>query len=112
MEINDILKEAIEIAKTYDLQLVEKDRTGNIISLNLFIDNELFIQIYGNSHRDKVNLALIFKNQRLYGFDSEGGKYHFHPTDAPDSHIFINEKKSIGDFVQESMRFLEKREIL
>lgn len=60
----------------------------------------------------KVNLALIFKNRRLYGFDSEGGKYHCHPLDAPDEHIFVDGIKSIEDFVQESMRFLEEKEIL
>jgi hypothetical protein len=76
------------------------------------IDNELFIQIYGNAQKDKVNLALVFKNRRLYGFDSEGGEYHCHPLDAPDEHIFVDETKSIKDFVQESMKFLEEKEIL
>ncbi len=112
MEISNIIKEASNVADKYDLQLIERDRTDNIINLNLVIDNELFIQIYGNAQKDKVNLVLIFKSRRLYGFDSEGGKYHCHPLDAPDEHIFVDEIKSIEDFVQESMRFLEEKEIL
>ena len=112
MEISNVIKEVGDVADKYDLQLIERDRTDNIIKVNLVIDNELFIQIYGNAQKDKVNLALIFKNRRLYGFDSEGGKYHCHPLDAPEEHIFVDETKSIADFVQESMRFLEEKEIL
>ncbi len=112
MKINRIIKEASDVADKYNLQFVEIDRTDNIVSLKLLIDNELLIQIYGNTEKDKLNLALVFKKKRLYGYDSEGGKYHCHPFDNPDGHIFINEKKSIPDFAQESMRFLEERGIL
>ena len=112
MKINEIIREANGIAERYNLQVVEVDRTDNIISLKLLIDHELFIQIYENARKDKLNLALVFKERRLYGYDSEGGKYHCHPLNAPDEHIFVDERKSIQDFVQESMRFLEEREIL
>ena len=112
MDINKVIKEANDIANKYKLKLVETDRTEHIISLKLLIDNELFIQIYGNAEKDKLNLALIFKKGRLYGYDSEGGKYHCHPFDNPEEHIFINEMKSIRDFVQESMSFLEEKDLL
>lgn len=112
MEINKIVEEASEVADKYNLKLVEIDRTDNIISLKLLIDNELFIQIYGNTEKDKLNLALVFKQRRLYGYDSEGGKYHCHPLDNPEGHIFVDDKKSIPEFVQESMRFLEEKDIL
>ena len=112
MKISRIIREVTDVAKEYNLQFIETDRTDNIISLKLVIDNELFIQIYGNTQKKKLNLSLVFKNRRLYGYDSEGGKYHCHPIDAPDEHIFIDEKKSIQEFVRESMEFLEENEIL
>ena len=112
MKINRIIKEASNIADRYNLQLVEIDRTDNIVSLKLLIDNELLINIYGNAEKDKLNLALVFKKKRLYGYDSEGGKYHCHPFDNPDGHIFVDEKKSVPEFTQESMKFLEERGIL
>lgn len=112
MEISSILNEANEVASKYNLRLIEIDRTDNIISLKLLIDSELFIQIYGNADKDKLNLALVFKKRRLYGYDSEGGKYHCHPFDNPEGHVFIDERKSIQEFVQESMRFLEEKGIL
>lgn len=112
MGINRIIEGASEVADKYNLKLIEIDRTDNIINLQLFIDNGLFIQIYGNTEKDKLNLALVFKQRRLYGYDSEGGKYHCHPFDKPDRHIFIDNKKSIHDFVEESIRFLEENDLL
>lgn len=112
MEAKKIVEEASEVAAKYNLKLIEIDRTDNIICLKLLIDNEFFIQIYGNTEKDKLNLTLVFKKSRLYGYDSESGKYHYHPFNNPDNHIFINEKKSIQEFVEESMRFLEEKEIL
>lgn len=88
MEINRVIEEANDVADKYKLRFVEIDRTNNIISLNLLIDNELFIQVYGNAEKDKLNLALVFKKRRLYGYDSEGGKYHCHTFDNPDEHLF------------------------
>ncbi|MBI5746299.1 MAG: hypothetical protein HZA13_04790 [Nitrospirae bacterium] len=114
MEISGIIEEAKDVAGKYNLELVEIDRTDNIISLKLLIDHELFIQIYGNTGRNKLNLALVFKNKRLYGYDFEGGKYHCHPFDDPDGHISADSRRSISiqEFVQESMRFLEENNLL
>jgi hypothetical protein len=69
------------------------------VNMKVFIDNELFIQIYGNTKKDKLNLALVFKRKRLYGYDSEGGTYHCHPFDDPDKHIFVDNRKSIREFL-------------
>ncbi len=112
MEINNLVENAKSIADEYNIEFIEIDRTDNIVNMKMFIDNELFIQIYGNTKKDKLNLALVFKRKRLYGYDSEGGKYHYHPFDDPDKHIFVNNRKSIREFVVESMGFLEKNHLL
>lgn len=112
MEIDSVIKEANSIADKYGLELVEIDRTDNIISLRLIIDNEVFIKIYGNVGKDKINLTLVFRRKRIYGCDSEGGKNHCHPFDDPDRHIFIKDRKSIQEFVRESMKFLEETYLL
>ena len=106
MNINSVIREANDVAYKYNLQVIEVDRTDDIISLKLLVDTELFIQIYGNDQKEKLNLALVFKKRRLYGYDSEGGKYHCHALDSPNEHIFIDERKSIQDFVEESMKSL------
>ncbi len=33
------------------------------------------------------------------GYDSSGGRYHCHPFEAPDAHIFTDEEKSMVDLV-------------
>jgi len=112
VKIDRIIEEAMIVANKYGLHFVEIDRTENIISLKLLIDSEFFIQIYGNNEKNKLNLALVFKKRRLYGYDSEGSKYHFHPFDNPANHIFVDERKTIGEFVQQSVEFLEKNKLL
>jgi len=67
----------------------------------------LFIQVYGNAQKDKLNLTLVFKRRRLYGYDFQGGKYHCHPLDAPDEHVFVDDRESVGDFVCESLESIE-----
>lgn len=112
MQVDKIIEEANEIAEKYNLKLLEIDRTDNIISLKLSIDKDLFIQIYGNVESNKLNLALVLKNRRLYGYDYEGGSYHCHPFANPEGHTNVGVRKTIQTFVQESMRFLEEKNIL
>lgn len=70
------------------------------------------IQIYANQLEDKLNLNLIFKNRRLWGYDSEGGKTHIHPIDEPESHIFTDKEVDIKEFTVKSLKFLEERGML
>jgi len=65
VKISSIIEEVTEIAEKYNLTFVEIDRTDNIVSLKLLIDHELYIQIYGNVEKEKINLALVFKKSRL-----------------------------------------------
>ena len=51
MKLSGIISEANDVAKKYNLQLMEIDNTDNIISLKLLIDNDLFIQVYFGINR-------------------------------------------------------------
>ena len=112
MKINDLVREAHDVVERFGLGFVELDRTDNTISLKLVIDSEIFVHVYGNTQKEKLNLTLILKQRRLYGFDSEGGKYHCHPFENPDAHVIVSDEKSMQAFVQESLNFLEKTELL
>ena len=65
-----------------------------------------------NQLKDKLNLNLIFKNRRLCGHDSEGGRTHIHPIDEPESHIFIDKKVAIKGFTVKALKLIEEREML
>ena len=112
MKIRSIVEEAHEVAHKYNLNVIELDRTDNIINLRLVIDNDLFIQIYANKQKQKLNLTLVLNKRRLFGYDSEGGKYHFHPFEDTDKHVFVKQRKTIQEFVTETMSLLEKNKLL
>lgn len=112
MGINDIVREVHDVAELFGLEFVEVDKTDNTVSLKIVIDAEIAIHVYGNSQKGKLNLALVFKQRRLYGCDSEGGKYHCHPAENPESHKIVSDRKSIRAFVAESLKLLEKQELL
>ena len=62
MRISTIVREVTDVAKKYNLQFIEADRTDNIVSLKLLIDNDLFIQVYGNTLKEKINLPLCLRD--------------------------------------------------
>ena len=112
MSIDSIISEAQSVASDFGLRLRIIDITDNIVDLRLYIDVELFIRVYANQLKDKLNLNLILKNRRLCGYDSEGGRTHIHPIDEPESHIFIDKKVSIKEFTAKALNLLEEREML
>jgi len=61
------------------------------------------------SKKKKFNLALIVKDERLYGFDSEGGYYHEHPCESPETHLKM---KNLEEFVIESLKILKEKKLL
>jgi hypothetical protein len=112
VNLEDTFQQATEVAREFNLNLVELDRTNNTLSLRLYIDKELFFHIYTNEAKGKLSLALIFKGERLYGHDAEGGQYHLHPFGDPDKHIFTGTVKPIREFVLESLKYLDEENLL
>jgi hypothetical protein len=112
LNIDSIISEAQSVASEFGLKLRIVDITDNIADLRLYIDVELFIQVYANQLKDKLNLNLIFKNRRLCGYDSEGGRTHIHPIDEPETHIFTDERETLKEFTTKALKLLEEREML
>lgn len=111
MNLDDVFKQASEIALEFSLSLVELHRTMNTLNLRLYIDIELYFHIYANQAKSKLNLALIFKGERLYGHDAEGGEYHLHPFGEPDKHIFTGKVQPMREFVLESLKYLDENNL-
>ena len=112
MNIDSIISETQSVALPFGLRLRIMDITDNIVDLRLYLDLELFIQIYANQLKDKLNLNLIFKNKRLWGYDSEGGRTHIHPIDEPESHIFTDKEVDIKEFTVKSLKLLDESGML
>ena len=59
-----------------------------------------------------MDLALVVKGERLYGFDAEGGIYHEHPYENPETHLERHKIKDLEEFVLKSLEILKEKRIL
>ena len=67
--LDDLIQEAQAIAKSHAFirAIADLDRTDNALRLRLVIDETMFIQVYANSKKGKLNFALISLGQRIFG---------------------------------------------
>jgi hypothetical protein len=112
VDVDSVIKEAHTIARDFGLKLRIIDITDNIVNIKISLDTDLFIQVYANQLKDKLNMNLILKNRRLYGYDSEGGRTHCHPIENPESHRFTTKRIELREFVITALHFLEEQQLL
>ena len=88
--IDNVEKQIYEVASK--IAFVEKAetllKTPNTIKIKLSITATCFIQIYQNVQKNIKSFVVISGNQRLFGRDCDGGVWHSHPIENPDSHDF------------------------
>ena len=108
----DIAHHITESAERYGLRILFIDATDVTLMARIEILPGVYIQIYRNIEKDKLNMALIIGNDRAYGVDSEGRVYHEHPAEDPSRHIPIGEKLDIEEFVVRCLNILKHRSIL
>ena len=106
------VQEIIDFAGKYGLRLSSLDATDVTLLARLELLPEIFIQVYRNSRKDKLNLALILGESRIYGFDSEGGVFHSHPIEAPETHIINDKGPTVEEFILECINFAKDRDLL
>ena len=61
-------------------------RTPATLTMRFRITGRCFIQLYHNSNKHLWSYALVLGDNRIFGRDCEGGQWHRHPFEAPDSH--------------------------
>lgn len=74
------------------------DKTDATLKVRIYIERELYIQLYANAEKRKLNLALVHHNQRIYGEDSEG-------FDDPDKHVPIVEQIPLEAFLAKVQQY-------
>jgi hypothetical protein len=105
-DIDGVEKQIYEIASKF--VFIEKVetllKTLHTIKIKLSVTPTCFIQIYENIEKNIKNYVVVSGNQRLFGRDCDGGMWHRHPTEAPDSHDFSKNgarEVSFEDFLYE-----------
>ncbi len=91
------------------------DKTANTIKSRLEVSRTCFIQVYRNVKKNLTNFVFIAGNARIYGRDCDGGIWHRHPYEEPDSHDSSPEgsrQVELAGFLQEVQEILNNEGIL
>jgi len=72
--------------RAYIDRLVVLDQSPSLLKARLYIDADLFIQVYRNDRFDTTNLVLMHNEQRIYARDQLSGIWHRHTTTDPQAH--------------------------
>lgn len=104
--IDDVERQIYEVVANF--AFIEKAetllKTPNTIKIKLSITPTCFIQIYQNIQKNIKSYVVVSGSQRLFGRDCDGGTWHCHPVEDPDSHDFSEDgakEVSLEDFLYE-----------
>ncbi|MDI6731421.1 MAG: hypothetical protein QME05_02425 [Candidatus Margulisbacteria bacterium] len=87
------------------------NETNNTVKIKLDITRTCFVQIYANFRKNLKNYVVILDGQRIFGRDSDGGRWHKHPWENPSKHLF-EEEVLLRDFLFETYKGLINKGIL
>ncbi len=111
MEIKNIILTLEDIIRRYGLKPLYLDFTDITLISRIGFSQDAFIQIYANTKKEKINMALVIAGERIYGIDKEGGFYHEHPFENPDYHAAA-EQIDIEGFIVKSLEILKNIKLL
>ena len=61
-------------------------KTTRSLKARVYLEKNYFIDIRHNSRNDRIDVALIKDNQRIFGYDNLK-RWHYHPYKNPSEHI-------------------------
>jgi hypothetical protein len=106
------IQEIVNVAEKYSLSVSSIDTTDITLLARLELFPAIYIQVYRNIQKNKINMVLVFGNNRIYGIDNEGGFTHEHPQSNPESHIPIEKSIEVEEFILNCFDLLKERGIL
>ena len=117
MNVDEIEQQARRLpARWAYIRLVETlDKTDNTIKLRLHVETDCFLQVYANVEKGLFSYTLVLNRQRVYGRDTDGGKWHRHPYDNPGGHDYTPEGQkpaTLVEFVAEAEQILRLEGLL
>ncbi len=91
------------------------DKADHAVKMRLHIATECFIQVYANVQKVLMSFTLVLNHHRVYGRDCEGGSWHRHPHNAPDTHDLTPagaRAVSLQQFLAEAQQILQDEGVL
>lgn len=101
-----------EIIKTIkeefpDAELDVRERRDIILEIRATLEKEMFIEVYANFLTHKRSYALIYKDDRIFGYDNYKF-WHCHPVENPNVHISC-EEPSVPFVIQQMRKAIESQ---
>ncbi len=109
--IDELYRTVQDISSRYGLVIYYFDLTDITLLSRFGLSQDVYIELYGNLEKRKLNMALIISGNRVFGIDKEGGLYHTHPFENPMLHVPC-QPVEIEDFIIRSIEYLKILELL
>ena len=61
-------------------------KTPKSLKARVYLDDNCFISLRYNARNNRIDVALIKNDQRIFGYDNLK-QWHFHPYENPSAHI-------------------------
>jgi len=90
-----------------DAELEVHERRDTVLEIRVTLEKEFFIEVYANSLTNKRSYALIYKGDRIFGYDNYKF-WHYHPVRDPNIHISC-EEPSVPFVIQQMRKAIESR---
>ena len=99
-----------EIVKTIkeefpNAELEIHERRDTILEIRATLEKEIFIEVYANFSTNKRGYSLIYKGDRIFGYDNYRF-WHYHPVTDPNTHISC-EEPSVSFVIQQIRKAIE-----
>jgi len=88
----------LELSFVKSMAIFASTESSNLWRVTLSDDS--FIDVYYGEITGKISFAHIKDGRRVFGADNAGG-WHWHPREAPDSHILSASEITIEEFMKE-----------
>jgi len=75
------------------------------LKARIYLDENCFISLRYNARNNRIDVALIKNNQRIFGYDNLK-TWHFHPYENPSEHLPCN-PPSIGKMISDVKKYYE-----
>ncbi len=100
---DEVIRRIKEVFPNAELEIHE--RRDTILEIRAKLEKEVFIEVYANFLTNKRSYSLIYKSDRIFGYDNYRF-WHYHPVEDPKVHISCKEP-SIHFVMQEIRKAIE-----
>ena len=101
--LDDIDKSLEKNFAEYRIEFLLK--TPKSLKARVYLDDNCFISLRYNARNNRVDVALIKDNQRIFGYDNLK-QWHFHPYKTPSEHIPCD-PLSIEQMISDTKKYYE-----